>query len=130
MTLDEITERIDSGCNIVVRCDTKEKAIKLLTLYKDKGYRWCNGEVILDKNTVDAWNAYRADTMYYVRANKQKSVMYGNYDARYPEMYYNKECALSIMMMGYEYLYVEYEDETDVIEKSDMTLESLMNITN
>lgn len=130
MTLDEITERIDSGCNIVVRCDTKEKAIKLLTLYKDKGYRWCNGEVILDKNTVDAWKRIEQTQCIMYELINKKSVMYGNYDARYPEMYYNKECALSIMMMGYEYLYVEYEDETDVIEKSDMTLESLMNITN
>lgn len=43
MTLGEIIKEIDSGNRIVVRCDTEEKAIELLTVCKDKGYRWNGG---------------------------------------------------------------------------------------
>lgn len=128
MTLDEILKAIDGGHNVVVRCDTEEKAVELLTLCGYKGFVWSSGAAIDYKGIAQTWKVYKADTIYYVRPSWNGRIMYGSYDIRRPEMYYNKDCDPLITIAGAEYFYVEYEDE--VIEKSEMTLESLMNITN
>lgn len=128
MTLDEITKAIDGGRNVVVRCDTEEKAVELLTLCGYKGFSWKSGMAIHYKSITRTWKTYRANTIYYVRANEQNYIMYGSYDIRRSEMHYNKNCEPLITIAGVEYFYVEYEDE--VIEKSDMTIESLISAIN
>lgn len=129
MTLKEISKMIDNGNNIVVRCDTQEKATKFLIMCRDKGFKFADGKEICYESITDTWLVYESDTMYCIRSKNPCSIMYGPWETTHEDIYYKKgKPTIAIVLC--EYLYVEYEDETDVIEKSDMTLESLMNITN
>ena len=43
MTFKEIAEQIDNGKDIVICCDTEEKARNLLLMCKAKGFVWQGG---------------------------------------------------------------------------------------
>lgn len=74
MTLEEITKKIDDGNDIVVHCDTEEKAIKLLIMCKDRGFTWDDGTEILD-NEEDYngyWYVNREETIYYINIDDKE----------------------------------------------------------
>ena len=81
MTFKEIAERIDSREDIVVRCDTEEKAQILLSMCRTKGFRWRGGSCIAYTfiRADDArWQHNKQNTVYYIRTSQNKTITYGH----------------------------------------------------
>lgn len=80
MTLSEIIKEIDNGSEIVVHCDTEEKAIKLLSMCKGKGYKWTDGHELIGR--IDyyngLWNVYQCSTVYYINDPKKGRITYAS----------------------------------------------------
>lgn len=97
MTLEEIIKEIDNGNRIFVHCDTKEKAIKLLTTCKEKGYMWNGGSELLGKidNYNGNWDIWLEDTVYFINNPIKRLIAFtsGEYckGARIPFVYYKTE---------------------------------------
>ena len=47
MTLKEILKEINKGNDVIIHCDTQEKATKFLTICKQKGFKWRGGKELL-----------------------------------------------------------------------------------
>lgn len=81
MTFKEIAEQIDNGKDIVICCDTEEKAQDLLSMCKAKGFRWRGGLSISYRfNKADAaqWQHNKQNTVYYIRTSQNKTITYGH----------------------------------------------------
>lgn len=81
MTFKEIAEQIDNGKDIVICCDTEEKARNLLLMCKAKGFVWRGGTHIpyTFKGADDArWQSNKQNTVYYIRTSKNKTITYGH----------------------------------------------------
>lgn len=81
MTFKEIAERIDSREDIVVRCDTEEKAQILLSMCRTKGFRWRGGDCIaytFSRANDTRWYRNNNKTVYYIRTSQDKTVTYGS----------------------------------------------------
>ena len=59
----------------------RRKAIKLLTMCKEKGYKWYGGSCeligVLDGYNGH-WHRYHKDTVYFIDDHKEKYITYGN----------------------------------------------------
>lgn len=114
MTLEEISIKIDNGDDIAVHCDTQEKAIKLLTMCKEKGYKWYGGGVELI-GVVDGynghWHRYQENTVYFIEDYKGNYITYGDVE-------YCKEKGI---------LFVDYETEEFPLIKSDYDISFLLD---
>lgn len=98
MTLDEIAKEIDDDNDIIVHCDTEEKAVALLTMCKDKGFRWpINKEIFVNDGCGGDgvnWEEFRENTIYYIFVSRGRTLKYD--DISYAEKESDK--------------YVEYDD--------------------
>lgn len=113
MTLGEIIKEIDSGNRIVVHCDTEEKAIELLTVCKDRGYRWNGGLELL--GGLDSYNGHwymhLEDTVYFINDPIKRLITYTGSE-------YCKRARIS---------FVDYETEEIPLIKSDYDISFLFD---
>ena len=56
-----IKEFFESKTNLVIHCDTEEKAMKLLKAFDKAGHRWAAGNSYIEDT---AWEVYEEDTCY------------------------------------------------------------------
>lgn len=49
--------------NVVIHCDTEEKANMLLEYADSLGYKWINNESYIE---INEWNIYKEETVYYI----------------------------------------------------------------
>lgn len=111
MTLGEIENEINDGKELLVHCDTREKAIEFLTMCKSKGFKWKTGiEILGERDRGGFWDDYRNKTSYYVTTNL-KYLTYGNAEGA-------ENC--------YE-MYVEFEDVEERLYPSDYDISFLFN---
>lgn len=113
MTLGEIIKEIDSGNRIVVHCDTEEKAIELLTVCKDKGYRWNGGDELIGRLDCHNghWNDYKYNTVYYINDSRKGYISYSSVE-------YCKEIGI---------LFVYYKTEETPLIKSEYDISFLFD---
>lgn len=110
MTLEEISIKIDNGDDIAVHCDTEEKAIKLLSMCKNKNMKWGTSgrEIFTEAGKKGYWDRHKSDTLYYL---KGLGVTYGSLN--YCSFFLEK--------------YVEFDDEEENLCKSDYSISFLFD---
>lgn len=52
--------------DVVIQCETKDEAKRILGMVHDHGYRWVSGDSIIGH---DNWEIYKKLTCYYIRKN-------------------------------------------------------------